>query len=109
MLDFSKFNGHPRFFELLESLADTHDRKNAGYAGADNPDPLANFRTSEKFGVSAFLGCMVRLSDKFIRITNLIRDPSNERVGEAITDTLIDLAAYALIAIILWEEKQKNV
>lgn len=98
--------GHPRFFELLDELADTHIRKNAGYAGIDNPDPLANFRESERFGVSAFKGCLVRVSDKFIRITNLVRSKLNEQVGETLEDTLIDLAAYCLIAIILSEEEK---
>lgn len=99
--------GHPRFFKLLDEAADLHERKNAGYAGMDNPDPLANFRECERFGVSAFKGCLVRLSDKFIRVTNLARNPENEQVGEAITDTLKDLAAYAYIAICLYEEEHR--
>ena len=47
---------------------------------------------------------MVRLSDKFIRAGNLMRDPSNEQVGEALRDTLRDLSAYALIAVCLLDE-----
>lgn len=100
---------NPRFLELLESMKQTHIDKNSGYAGKNNPDTFANFRESERFGVSAFLGCMTRLSDKFIRVCNLIRDPSNEKVGEKLTDTLIDLANYCLIAICLWEEKKEKV
>lgn len=98
-------SGHPRFFELLDELKRLHKRKNAGYAGMDNPDPLANFRESTRFGVSPFEGCLVRLSDKFVRVTNLARDSSNEQVGESLADTLMDLAAYSLIALILLEEE----
>jgi len=94
-----------RFVELLKKMEDIHTRKNAGYAGCDNPDAFANFRMSEMFGVSPFRGCLVRLSDKFIRIANLTKDSKNEQVGEAITDTLLDLANYAIIAICLYEEE----
>lgn len=97
--------GSPRFMELLKSMKDTHIAKNAGYAGADNPDFFANFRDCEGIGISAFMGALVRMGDKWSRIKSLARDPSNERVGEAITDTLIDLANYALIAICLYEQQ----
>jgi hypothetical protein len=88
-------------------MKDIHARKNAGYAG-DCDDAWANFRYSELFGIPAFKGCLVRLSDKFIRIANLTQNPKNEQVGEAITDTLLDLANYAIIAICLYEELQQK-
>lgn len=96
---------NPRFLQLLDQMRDTHTRKSAGYAGAKNPDTFANFRLSEQFGVSAFLGCLIRLSDKYTRVANLVKDKDNEQVGEKIEDTLIDLASYALIAICLLEEE----
>lgn len=95
-----------RFLKLLDEMRDIHERKNAGYAGKDTEDPWANFRMSEAFGVSPFKGCLVRMSDKFIRVANLSLDEENDQVGESITDTLIDLANYALIAICLYEEKE---
>lgn len=98
--------GSPAYRKLLDDAWELHVAKNAGYAGADNPDPWANFRMSEAFGVSAFRGCLVRLSDKYIRITNLLKDPTNDRVGESIRDTLKDLAAYAQIAICLLDEEE---
>lgn len=95
----------PRYMELLKQMEDLHVRKSAGYAG-DNPDAWANFRMCEAFGVSSFVGCLIRLGDKYIRITNLVKNPKNEKVGESIKDTLFDLASYALIAICLLEEKE---
>lgn len=96
--------GDPHYLELLEQMRLLHINKNSGYAG-DNPDRWANFRMSESFGVSAFIGTLVRMSDKWIRIINLVKNPANEKVGESIKDTLMDLAAYALIAICIMEEK----
>ena len=95
-----------RFMELLKTMEDIHIRKNAGYAGADCPDPWANFRMSEMFGIAPFDGCMVRLSDKFIRVANLRKNPKNDQVNESMKDTLIDLANYAVIAICLLEEEE---
>jgi hypothetical protein len=93
----------PRYLALLGAMADLHKAKSAGYSG-DN-DTWANFREAESWGVTPLKGCLVRMGDKYRRIQNLTRDPANEQVGEAITDTLMDLAAYALIAICLAEEE----
>ena len=95
-----------KYLSKLDDMARLHVNKNAGYAGATNPDPWANFRMAEDFGVSAFKGCIIRMSDKYIRVKNLLKDPDNEKVGESIKDTLQDLAAYALIALCLLEEEE---
>jgi hypothetical protein len=97
-----------RYLELLKQMEELHIRKNAGYSGKDNPDAWANFRMAESFGVSAFKGCLVRMSDKYIRVTNLVKNPANDMVNENVKDTLFDLAAYALIAICLLEEKENK-
>lgn len=94
-----------RYLQLLDDMKDLHIRKNSGYAG-DSPDPWANFRMAEMFGVSAFVGVLIRMSDKFIRVSNLVKNPANEKVGESIKDTLFDLAAYALIGIAIIEEQE---
>lgn len=98
-------SANKRFLELLEEMKSVHVAKSAGYAGKDNPDAFANFRLSSAFGVSAFKGCLVRLSDKFTRVGNLVRDPSNDMIGESVKDNLLDLASYALIAYVLYEEE----
>jgi hypothetical protein len=90
---------------VLSDASQLHLAKNAGYAGADNPDPWANFRLATSFGVSPFDGVLVRLSDKWSRIQSLRRNPSNDRIGESLLDTLRDLAAYALIAICIQQEE----
>jgi hypothetical protein len=100
-------SGDKNYLKLLDDMRELHIKKNAGYSG-DSQDRWANFRMSESFGVSAVLGCLVRMSDKFIRIQNLIKNPKNEQVGETITDTLMDLASYALITICLLNEGKSS-
>ena len=101
-------SANKRFLKLLKELENMHVAKSAGYSGKDNPDTWSNFRMSKVFGVSPFIGCLVRMSDKFIRVGNLVNNPDNEQVGEGIIDTLKDLASYALISICLYEEKKER-
>ncbi len=97
--------GSPEYLKLLDEMADLHRRKNAGYAGGKT-DPWDNFRECEDFGVDAFTGVFVRMSDKWKRLKSLKRNPNNEQVGESMGDTLMDLAAYALIAKCLLDEQE---
>jgi hypothetical protein len=96
-----------RFIEITEQMKDIYIRKNAGYSG-DCEDPWVNFRKAELFGVSAFKGCMIRASDKFNRIANLIKNPNNDQVGESVKDNLVDLANYVVIALCLYEEEEEK-
>lgn len=94
-----------RYLMLLDEAKALHVAKSAGYAGRDNPDAWANLREAARFGVTPLQGCLVRMADKFVRVGNLMRDPANEQVGEALRDTLRDLSAYALIAVCLLDEE----
>ena len=94
--------GHPRFYELLDEIRDLHDSKNADYSKSG--DPLSNFRLCGAFGIPPWKGALVRMSDKWSRLTELANGKAQKVIDEKITDTLMDLAVYALLMIILWEE-----
>lgn len=96
--------GHPRFYDLLNELAQLHSAKNHDYA--DGRDPFFNFRQCEAMGIPAWKGAIVRLGDKFSRIQNFARRETLEVSSESIRDTLLDNAGYSLIALILFEESQ---
>lgn len=106
-----KMSGHPRFHELLAQMAATHIAKGADYSSPE--DILSNLRSSEAVGVPAWLGAMIRMSDKFERIRNLARKMAKDSgaapavADETIEDTLIDLASYALLVRILLEDAKK--
>lgn len=97
--------GHKRFYELLDEIALLQSNKNQNYA-KDN-DPLSNLKSSEQFGISAPLGVMVRLSDKWSRLVQLMGG-KKDQVGESIKDTLMDMSIYALLMIILLEEEVRQ-
>ena len=97
--------GHKRFYELLKVMEDIHDRKNDNYA--KDSDPLSNLRMCQEFGVKPSLGTMVRMSDKWSRLVQLMNGKP-DLVGENIKDTLLDLSIYCLLEHILLEEEEKT-
>ena len=92
--------GDPRYLALLDELRALHLKKSADYGRGE--DPLANLRASEKFGIPAWVGAMVRGNDKMQRIQSFILNGKLE--NEGIEDSLLDLAAYALLALVLYRE-----
>ena len=106
---------NPRFHEIQKELGILHDRKNSDYSVEE--DPLSNFRECEKIkcpyckkSIPAWIGVLIRLSDKSERASNLTgKTPSVK--GESIIDTFNDRAVYNIIGRILyeeWLEKQKS-
>lgn len=98
------FNGHPRFYELLEEVKRIYVAKNMDYSPEE---PLGNFRESAKWvGVEAWRGVLVRMADKWARLTNLCKRSGRHSVSdETVVDTALDLAVYAILFVILWEEE----
>lgn len=95
-----------RFYQLLETMKETHDAKRHDYASTE--DVFANFRTCEQAGIPAWKGCCVRIGDKFSRIMGFAKKEQLKVKDESIKDTLIDMANYALIALILYEESREE-
>jgi len=98
--------GHPEFYKLLEQMADLHSRKNHDYAGES--DPLKNLRACERLNLKPFLGVLVRLQDKWSRLEEFVNSGQLMVKNESVIDTLMDNAVYSLLAIILYQEQQKD-
>ena len=80
-----------RHKELCDMMHDLYCRKNADYGDAFH-------RVFKEEGVAS---CRIRLSDKLYRFRKLTQDAETQKVKEeSITDTLIDLANYALLSIL---------
>lgn len=97
---------HPnsqRFHQILTELGELHDRKQQDY-GRDS-DPFANVRGSEDWGMPAWVGAMVRATDKVRRLQTYAR--KGELANESVEDAFMDLAVYAVIAMVLWEQDQE--
>ena len=101
----NKLAGHPRFYEIIEEMKDLHSRKNSNYA--EDGDPLSNLKASEAFDIPGHIGTMVRMSDKWSRLVQLMKG-KQDKVGESVKDTLLDLAIYSVLEIILIEEYERE-
>lgn len=85
------------FEQLANKLIETQKRKNADYGSSFG-------QTLDEFGLVA---SATRMSDKFNRFKSLMRCGSTARVeDEKIEDTLMDLAAYAIMTV-EWIKKQQ--
>lgn len=95
---------HPlsaRFHEILREMADLHDSKQSDYGTPT--DPFANVRGTADWGIPAWEGAMVRGTDKVKRLQNYARTGS--LANEGVVDSFMDLAVYAIIARVLFEEE----
>ena len=89
------------FLELLEEVRALHLSKSQDY-GSES-DPLANIRQGAEFvNIEPWRGCMVRIADKVQRLRTFCQ--TGRLVHEGVRDTLLDLAAYSLLAIVLFDE-----
>jgi hypothetical protein len=102
-----RFAPHPssrRFVELLDEMQQLHASKSRDYGSED--DPLANVRQGAEFvDIEPWRGCMVRIADKVQRLRTYCR--TGTLVHEGVRDTLMDLAAYSLLAIVLFEQSDE--
>jgi len=105
--------GDARFFDLLLELSEMHAKKSHDYGLSEwsdseifiDGDPLFNFRGSVLYGVDPWIGAMIRLQDKVSRLQTLAA--GHELTNENARDTFVDLASYALIALLLWEDQEE--
>ena len=99
---------HPtsqKYLDLLDTLRELHLSKSSDYGCPSGTDPLANIRNGATFvGIPAFKAAMVRLSDKVTRLKTF--NSTGKLRFEGVEDTLLDLASYSLLALVLYREEQ---
>ena len=96
--------GSREFLAVLEELKDLHLRKTLDY-GVDE-DALSNIRQSaDVINVPAWAGAILRISDKMHRLKAYFRRGKCEFDG--LSDTLKDIACYAVIAEVLRRESDR--
>lgn len=89
------------FLLLLDEIKALSARKQADYGKAT--DPFANVRASEDFGIAGWIGAVVRMNDKMRRLQAAARGQNLK--NESIEDSLMDIAVYALISLVLYKEE----
>jgi hypothetical protein len=103
----SQRDAHPTsqaFFDLCDQIKEMHASKSRDYGCPSGTDPLANIRNGAKFvGIPAWRAAMVRLSDKVTRLATF--NATGRLEFEGVEDTLLDLASYALLSLVLYREE----
>jgi len=95
--------GSGEFLAVLDEVAQLHHRKTLDY-GTDE-DALSNIRQSaDVIGSPAWAGAILRISDKMHRLRSFFHRGAVEFDG--VEDTLLDITAYAAIALVLYRESQ---
>ena len=95
-----------KFVEAYVRALSIIEAKNHDYSS--ETDPFANFRESERFGISAEQGVLIRMSDKFARLRNFFVKGLLKARDESVKDALIDIMNYCAIMYALLEEKNKE-
>ena len=93
--------GHPEYLRILDQMRDMHVRKSADYGRGE--DPLANLRGSAEFGIPPWVGTVIRATDKVHRLKSFVANGTLK--NESVEDSLLDLASYAILALILYRER----
>lgn len=87
------------FDAIVKRMADTYRAKNADYGDSFG-------QSVKEFGYTAAL---VRMSDKFNRLKNLMRADAQAQVkDESIKDTILDLACYSVMLAIEVEMRENS-
>ena len=84
--------------ELCEKIHEVYIQKNNAYGDSFG-------RSFADWGIAS---AAVRISDKVNRFFNLARHPETDHGDESLTDTLMDLANYALMTVIELENIKED-
>ncbi len=89
------------FDDILERMSAIHRAKNADYGSSYHLAPAL-------LGIPAHVGLLVRMTDKLARACRLAQGQAPQVADEAIEDTLMDLANYAVLAILALKGERPN-
>lgn len=106
--------GHPRFHEILQEMADLHNRKNHDYAAGGKPtgnfDRVSSLLTRYPgFPVATPYGvAMVYLLKQLDAALWLLSQKHESQTGEDVGQRLRDVACYAVLAELMYEERYET-
>lgn len=111
MKKMNKQYGHPKFYKILNELAELHSLKNYQYATTDNP--LGNFYRASSLASKLFKDeinkplamALVYMSKQIDGVYEIVGEGKKGTV-DSLNDKLKDIAIYSILCIILNEEKK---
>jgi hypothetical protein len=89
------------FDSILERMAAIYRAKNADYGSSYDLAP-------QLLNIPPHVGILVRITDKLARACQLAQGQEAQVKGEALADTLLDLANYSVLAILALEGNREG-
>ena len=86
-----------KFREVAEQICNLYEKKNAVYGDSYS-------KTYDNLGI---ISAATRISDKYNRLCNIVKNPDIDNLGESLEDTLMDLAAYSIMTIVKLKENEQ--
>lgn len=94
--------GSESFHAIIKNVVDLHNKKSQDYG--KGADPFYNMRASERYGIPAWVSCMIRSDDKSHRIQKAFTDGVTSLVNESVIDSFEDKIVYDILALVLYRE-----
>lgn len=82
-------NNVEHFKKIATELGELYDRKNKAYGNSFSD-------TYNKLGI---ISAVTRISDKYNRLCNLVKNPDIDNLDESLEDTLRDMASYCIMTV----------
>jgi hypothetical protein len=95
------------FYFLLNTVADTFVRKNHDYTSHGLFGPGSNLTRCEEFDVPAWKGVLIRLGDKWSRLTTFAKKGLLAVKDESVEDTFLDMAIYSLLGVLAYRRARE--
>jgi hypothetical protein len=95
------------FYSLLRTVADTFVRKNHDYTSNGLFGPGSNLLRCEEFDVPAWKGVLIRLGDKWSRLTTFAKKGLLAVKDESVEDTFLDMAIYSLLGVLAYRRARE--
>jgi hypothetical protein len=110
--DFTKY-GLSDNIKIYKNISDLLDRMQAVYEAKDsdyseNDLPMGNLIESKELGIEPWKGVLLRIGDKKRRVGSFVKKESFLVKDEAVDDTLVDMANYAMLGNVLWLQKYSS-
>ena len=96
-------DGIKRFKEIQDEQFNLHKLKNHDYSAKNY---VSNLNSCKAFGINPLVGIVVRLTDKLSRLASFCEQGVLKVKDEKLEDTLNDIAVYAILARIIYENRQ---
>lgn len=91
-----------KYKSLTAKMLAIYEAKDTDYS--ENDLPMGNFRESFNLGIPSWKGILLRIGDKKRRIGSFVKRAAYLVNDEGVDDTLVDLANYSLLGLVLWDE-----